>query len=285
MTITKTQREESIYRKYMEFFEKAERTRRWSPIDDLPWELAESQRKERRERGPLSSADLNTATCIETFCGVELFIPDYTKGGLNLSRDTFGQSWFQLCWGYEESKHALVFKKYLVESGLRTADEYRAYESNVLSTTWTTPYQSYREMACYGALQEIATYLIYEAQKKRFESDPLLHKMFTLISRDEAAHTSFYRSYLELEFQEDREGVEQDLAFVISTFEMPGVHLVPDFMTRLEMEGVGISSKEFMTRGIMPTLRKFSMDRRTMLRALARRRDKSCSPQPHAEVA
>lgn len=275
MTITKTRREEAMYRKYMTFFEQGERNRRWSPVDDLPWEIAEQQKKRRLESGALSAQEENVAVCVETFCGVELFIPDYTKGGLNLARDIFGQAWFQLCWGYEESKHALVFKKYLVDAGLRSEAQYRTYEDDVLKTVWEMPYKTYREMACYGALQEIATYLIYEAQKKRFEGEALLHRMFSLISRDEAAHTSFYRSYLELEFEDDREGVEEDLAFVISTFEMPGVNLVPNFVQRLEMDGVGISSNEFMVRGIMPTMRKFGMDRRTMTRALARRRAKN----------
>lgn len=272
MTVTKTHREEQMYRRYMTFFESAEKNRRWSPFEDLPWDKLEAQAAARRERGALTDADERLATCLETFCGVELFIPDYTKEGLNLSRDIFGQAWFQLCWGYEESKHALVFRQYLVRSGLRTEEEYRRYEDAVLSTTWTPPHLNYRQMACYGALQEIATYLIYQQQKQRYSDDPVLSRMFGFISRDEAAHTTFYRSYLDFEFEEDRLGVEEDLAYVITQFEMPGVKLVPNFFERLQTDGVGITSSDFMLRGIMPTLKRFGMDRRTLVRALARRK-------------
>ncbi len=30
--------EERLYREYMEFFEKAERERRWNVFDDIPWD-------------------------------------------------------------------------------------------------------------------------------------------------------------------------------------------------------------------------------------------------------
>lgn len=270
-------RRERMYREYMEFFDWGEKTRRWHPLNDIPWDYLETPEISQaiaNGEGPAAQEDV--AVCLETFAGVELFIPDYTMNGLNRSRDLFGQAWFHLCWGYEESKHALTFREYLIRSGLRTEDQYMDYEEKVLRTVWTPLFETTRQMACYGALQEMATYLIYAAQREKYkrEGNPLLQEIFNRISRDEAAHVSFYRKFVQFEFEEDPEGAAEDLAYVVSNFEMPGVKLIPDFFTRLGVDGVGITSQQFMQNGIMPTLRHFGMTRTEMLRALKRRKER-----------
>ncbi|MCY4044107.1 MAG: acyl-ACP desaturase [Cellvibrionales bacterium] len=273
-------RKEKMYKAYTEFFDLAEKNRRWHPEDDIAWDwLDNPENSAAIKNGEGVASDEQAAICLETFCAVELFIPDYTMTGLNMARDFFGQAWFHLAWGYEESKHALSFRKYLTESGLRTEQEYIDFEAKVLEKVWTKPFDTYRQMACYGALQEIATYLIYQAQKKRYsdDSNPVLHQIFNLISRDEAAHTSLYRKFLDFEFEEDREGTEEDLAFVISHFEMPGVSLVPGYEDRIGVSGVGISPAEFIELGIMPTLKRYGMNRRTMAKALNRYKTKRMS--------
>jgi site-specific recombinase XerD len=72
-------------------------------------------------------------------------------------------------------------------------------------------------MACYGALQEAATFLAYKAQKDLaiVEGDQVLEAIFALVSRDEAAHASFYRTIARMELEEDRPGTLADLAFVV----------------------------------------------------------------------
>jgi acyl-[acyl-carrier-protein] desaturase len=65
--------EERLYRQYMEFFEKAERKRRWNVFEDIPWDDWKEE-----------YASEEMALCAETFCGVEMYLPDYTSEGLNL---------------------------------------------------------------------------------------------------------------------------------------------------------------------------------------------------------
>jgi acyl-[acyl-carrier-protein] desaturase len=272
----KRRRRERMYREYMEFFEHAERSRRWNPMNDIPWDkLESSSARQQIADGAGLAAQENIAVCLETFCGVELFIPDYTKNGLSLSREIFGQAWFHLCWGYEESKHALVFREYLLRAGLRTLDQYMDYEENVLSKEWQMPFTSNREMACYGALQEIATYMIYANQRDNYRrsGNEVLVRLFELVARDEAAHAGFYRNLMRFEYEEDPEGTAEDLAHVISHFEMPGAQLIPDFYQRLNVEGVAISSQQFMERGIMPTMKFIGLSRRDLVRATIRRRE------------
>src|SRR5260370_25876124 len=103
-------------------------------------------------------------------------------------RGVFGLAWFQSAWSYEESRHGLVFREYLLRSGLRTPAQFETFETDVFSRSWKAPFPTRRQMSCYGALQEAATYLAYRAQKDRaeLEKDETLESIFFLVSRDEA---------------------------------------------------------------------------------------------------
>jgi acyl-[acyl-carrier-protein] desaturase len=114
---------DKMYETYLEFFEVAERKRRWNIFDDVPWDqLDQSLNSERK------------ATRIETYCAEEFYLPDYTAGGVELSRKIFGAAWFQACWSYEESKHGLVFREYLTRSGMRSASQFAQFESSVFAS-------------------------------------------------------------------------------------------------------------------------------------------------------
>ncbi len=254
---------EALYREYMEFFERAERGRRWNLEDDIPWEALDRQANTEE-----------MAICLETFCGVELYVPDYTANGFLINREIFGHAWFQACWGYEESKHALVFREYLVRSGLRSAEQYWAYEDQILGKTWQLPYATRRQMVCYGVLQEMATYLIYRAQKVRYRElgNQVLETLFHLVARDEAAHAGFYRNVLRLELANDLDGTLYDLATVTAGFRMPGVELIPSYAERLQVEGVGISPQQFLNEGVFPLLRALKVRRSDLTRAMKKTR-------------
>ncbi len=243
---------EEMYRAYLEFFEVAERKRRWNLFDDIPWEKLDVSRNSERK-----------ATCIETFCAEELYLPDYSSNGIGLTRSMFGAAWFQTCWSYEESKHGLVFREYLRRSGLRSEAQLRDFEDDVFSRVWTLPFETRRRMACYGALQEVATYLAYRARKDaaHSEGDAVLEAIFFHVGRDEAAHAGFYRRMIELEMSEDRSGTLADLAHVISHFKMPGDGLIPDYRERLRTSGAGISTRLFVERGLLPTLKSLGTSR------------------------
>jgi acyl-[acyl-carrier-protein] desaturase len=267
MSATATQREK-MYRAYCEFFDTAEKKRRWNPFNDVPWDK-------------LNPA-LNTeedAVCLETFCGVELYVPDYTSNAFNLTRNLFGAAWFEASWGYEESKHGLAYREYLIRSGLRTEAQYDAFESKIFGKVWKLPFQTRRQMNCYGALQESATYLIYAAQrdKAKRNGNELLEKIYFLVSRDEAAHRGFYQKILQFELEEDREGAMADLAHVVFKFQMPGVGLIPEYEDRLEVSGVGITPQYFLQHGVFPLLKSLGTDRNELLKVYRRTQAKEAA--------
>jgi hypothetical protein len=61
---------EKMYRTYLEFFENAERKRRWHIFDDIPWESLDASKNDERK-----------AVCVETFCAEEFYLPDSAPRG------------------------------------------------------------------------------------------------------------------------------------------------------------------------------------------------------------
>lgn len=251
---------DKFYSIYMDFFEVAERKRRWNLFDDVPWnDLSPATNTEER------------AIRLETYCAEEMYLPDYTAASNELLRGVFGLAWFQNAWSYEESRHGLVFREYLIRSGLRTQAQFDKFETDVFSRSWKVPFKTRRQMSCYGALQESATYLAYRAQKDRaeLEQDPTLAAIFFLVSRDEAAHAGFYRAMIEIDMAEDRVGTLADLAHVLANFKMPGDGLIPNYHENLRIGGGGITPRAFLTRAVFPLLKQLGTNRDELKSATA----------------
>ncbi len=256
---------ESVYRTYMEFFERAEKNRRWSVFDDIPWDELDE-----------STYDEDAALNAETFVGVESYLPDYVSKGINLVRPMFGQAWFSANWGYEESKHALSLREYLVRSGQRTNEQMFEYEIAINEKQWDLPFETPRQMTIYGAIQELATFMMYKHQLQlaNERGDKVLAKIYSLVGRDEAAHADFYRRVSLLEVEDDREGTIKDLAHVFKHFKMPGAGLVPDYDSRTEVmrKTGGVDRGIFLKEVWFPTLKKIGVTRQEITAAMSKLR-------------
>src|SRR5437879_3614465 len=145
-----------VYQLYLDFLETAENKRPWSIFNDIPWNELDTSRTSQ-----------STAASVELFCSEEMYVPDYSSNGLELVRSLFGMAWFQVRWAFEESKHGLVFREYLTRSGLRSEAELAAMEASVCANPWVLPFSTMRQMTCYGALQEGATYAAYREQREK----------------------------------------------------------------------------------------------------------------------
>ncbi len=250
--------EEKLYKEYLGWFEKAERERRWSVFDDIPWE--------RVNKG----ASEELALCAETFCSVEMYLPDYVAGGINVVRSYFGQAWFQANWAYEESKHSLALSHYLVRSGKRTEEQMFDLQTKILDKKWQLPFTTARQMTFYGCVQEMATFVIYVKHRERAaaENDEALRTIYDFVARDEIAHCRFYQNVIKVLLAEDREGTLRDMAHVLANFQMPGVNLVPDYDARiLKMREAGIDRSVFIQKVYMPIMKYLGVSRHDMLAA------------------
>jgi len=249
------------YRAAMEYLEIAERKRDWKLFADIPWEKID----------PSKNSD-QRATRIETYCAEEMYLPDYSANGSRMTREIFGAAWFQARWSFEESRHGLAFREYLLQSGMRSEEQFESFDKMLFSHTWTPPFPTVRQMSCYGAIQEGATYVAYKAQKDKaeVEGDPVLKAIFTNIASDEAAHAGFYRKAVEIELGADRQATICDFAHVLANFKMPGDGLIPNYHERLKIGGGGISPRQFMEGVVLSTLRSLGISRAELKSATAR---------------
>jgi acyl-[acyl-carrier-protein] desaturase len=275
-----SQLEERLFKEYLAFFEKAERERRWNVFTDVPWEKVNREASE------------ELALCAETFCSVEMYLPDYVSKGINLVRKYFGHAWFQANWGYEESKHSLALMQYLVRSGKRTEEQMFDLTHRILDKQWDLPFETPRQMTFYGCVQEMATFVIYVKHRERAaaENDDCLHTIYDYVARDEIAHCRFYQSVVKVLLEEDREGTLADMAHVFANFRMPGVDLVPDYDARiLKMREAGIDRGVFIQKVYMPILKYLGVSRHEMLAAQkkaidARHAEDRSTPVPSSDL-
>jgi acyl-[acyl-carrier-protein] desaturase len=256
-----------LYRLYRDFFNRAERKRRWSLADDIPWGQV--------NRG----MDPAIADVIESFCAVELYLPDYIAKALPLIRANRGWAWFHANWGYEESKHSLALGDWLLRSGLRTDEQMADLEGQVFGHEWQLPHDSPQGMLIYAMVQELATFVHYRNLRLLVEErgDPALSRMLKLIAVDERAHYAFYRRVVGLFLALDRRETLEQLRRVLLTFSMPAVHLLAGSRQRMvTIKSLRIFDEDaFLHDVFQPILADLGVDSRELRPAIAGRKPRA----------
>ena len=211
--------EDFFYRELLKYLYLAEKKRRWNQFTDIPW----------RDANPDSAETL--AQCVETFCAVEMYLPDFTSKLLTMIRRSRGRAWFHINWGYEESKHSLTLEGWLLASGHRTEEEREAVEAALLGQEWELPFDHPRQMVCYTMIQELATFWNYRNLEKiaAQEKDHCLVTALRLISVDERVHYNFFRNVVKEWMKWDERGTIEDLKYVFDNFTMPGNSQIPGY--------------------------------------------------------
>jgi acyl-[acyl-carrier-protein] desaturase len=219
---TSPQFENRFFELYLEFFNRAEAERRWNIQKDIPWDQCNPK---------VSDA---IALIVESFCAVELFLPDYTSKILHLIRQSRGRAWFQANWGYEESKHSLVLEEWLVRSGKRSPNEIREFSNTVLQREWELPFSTPRQMMIYTTFQELSTGMNYKNLRRKAieQNDAALATALSFVARDESAHYQFFQDGVKLFMNEDRDGTLEDMKVVLEGFRMPAQDLIPNWEVR-----------------------------------------------------
>ena len=245
-----------LYRLYREFFALAERKRRWSLEDDIPW--AQVNR----------SLDPAIADVVESFCAVELYLPDYIGKAMPMTRGNKGWAWFHANWGYEESKHSLALGDWLLKSGARSDERMADVEAQVAQHEYELPEDSAAGMLIYAMVQELATFVHYRNLRRKVdeEGDPCLSHLLGLIAVDERAHHSFYRRVVQLFLELDRKETLEQLSRIMLNFSMPAVYLLADSRKRMnEVRELGIFSEEiFFAEVYQPILASLGLTHREL---------------------
>ena len=199
------------------------------------------------------------ANVVESFCAVELYLPDYiTKAlALPLLRASRGRAWFHANWGYEESKHSLALGDWLLRSGLRSEEQMADLEGQVFDHEWELPRDSRMGMILYGMAQELVTWLNYRNLRQRVDEigDPALSRILGYISVDERCHHEFYKRIALMYLERDRQGTLEELRRVLQTFAMPALHMLADSRQRVaEVKSLNIFSEEIFFQDVLRPL-------------------------------
>lgn len=245
--------EQGFYDLYQAFFRHAEASRRWNIEKDIPWEKCNHEVSD------------TIAYLVESFCAVEMYLPDYTSKILHLGRRSRGRAWFQANWGYEESKHSLALEAWLVRSGKRTEQQVREYGDTLLQKEWDMPFDTPRQMMVYTTIQELATQVNYRRLQAlaKVAGDEALVTALRYIGRDEAAHYGFFKDGVKLMLAEDRDKTLEDIQVVLSQFRMPAIDLISDWQYYLNtiVEMGLFSSRLYITEVVQPILRAWNVTR------------------------
>ncbi|HEX3148204.1 MAG TPA: acyl-ACP desaturase [Gemmataceae bacterium] len=241
-----------IYAAYRSYFDMAERKRRWNIRDDIPWDQTNT------------SIDAVIADVVQTFCMVELYLPDYVAKQLPPVRANRGRAWMLANWGYEESKHSMVLEDWLVRSGHRTEKQMAEITDSVLANEWEVHYGTPRAAVIYTTFQELATQLHYRNLRRVAGGrDPALDKVLELVSTDEAAHAHFFRTLVQIYLEDDREATLVAFRHVMATFHMPASGMLADGRRRAEaVRSLGIfDERVFHGEVYTPLMRKLGLTR------------------------
>jgi acyl-[acyl-carrier-protein] desaturase len=260
--------EQDLWQLYRDFFDQAERRRRWSVRDDIPWERCNPNLRP------------EVADVVESFCAVELFLPDYTSKILPLVRPSRGRTWFYANWGYEESKHSLALHDWLRLSKHRSDEQMGQLEQMVFEREWNLPHDSHLGMLVYAMVQELATWLNYRNLNRTLEEaggDPALSKLLTYLAVDERAHFVFFRDCTARFLKHDRAGTIEQLRRVMNNFSMPAIHEFADSGRRIAgIKALNLFSEDLYYQEVyLPVLASLGVDRSEMRNRVPRRKSAS----------
>ena len=209
---------------YRDYFDRAEKKRRWNVSLDIPWDKCNP------------NLDPAIADVVQTFCSVELYLPDYISKLLPQVRANHGRAWMLANWGYEESKHSMALADWLLHSGQRTEEQLADIDASVFASEWELPFDNARAMVCFTMVQELATWLHYKNLRLLVgeHNDPALCQTLKLVAIDERAHADFFKKLVKIYLEDDRPGTLEQLRRVMNNFAMPAVHLLVDGRRRAE---------------------------------------------------
>jgi len=248
-----------MYKLFRDYFDMAEKKRRWSIREDVPWDQCNK------------SMNPAVADLVSTFVAVELYLPDYLGKLIPQVRANRGRAWMLANWGYEECKHSMVLEDWLLHSKSRTESQMADLHTEVFNHEWNLPYDDARAMLCYTTFQELATRIHYVNMKRVVKDEggcPALEKALSLVAIDEAAHADFFRKLLEIYLRYDRPGTLEQIRRVINTFSMPAVHMMTDSRKRMaEIKDMNIFSEEiFVTECYEPILQRMGIQKAELRR-------------------
>lgn len=266
--------EEELHGDFAAFFERAERERRWSVAEDVPWSSAP----------PASPPSDELALRVETFFLAKALAPAQLARDAALAATSPAVAAHLAGWAYEASKHAVAFGEWLVRRRARTRGELLDLARRAGARA-AAPIATLAVGVAYGSLLlETATFVLHARHREHAvrAGDGALVVLHDFAARDELAHARFHEAVVRRHLAVDRAAVLAEMTRVLGGFEMPGASAVPDWGQRVaSFAAMGFDRGAFVRRVYLPTLRRLRVDRRELIRtAPPRLRTSLIAPPP-----
>ena len=207
--------EGALWKLYRDFFDVAEHKRRWRVRDDIPWDQCNP------------NLDPAIADVVETFCCVELYLPDYVGKVLPLVRHSKGRTWFYANWGYEESKHSLALSDWLCARDIAPKNIWPIWRRRSSTREWNLPHDCHLGMLAYAMVQEHATFLNYRNLRQRIADQggrPGARQDPRIRQRGRAGPLRPVQAPFSICFSSWIATVDRGTAPVLNQFQMPAIH-------------------------------------------------------------
>ena len=241
-----------IWKLYRDYFDVSERKRRWNLREDIPWDQCNP------------GLDPAIADVVETFCMVELFLPDYLAKQLPQVRGNKGRAWMLASWGYEESKHSMALNDWMLGGKHRTERQLNEMDTSVFEREWGLKYDDPLASVVYTMVQEIATRVNYRNLRKVAGGQcPALDQVLEFVQIDEAAHGGFFRQLVSIYLEENRAATLERIRLVINTFSMPADLLLANGRQRMaDITALGIFDERiYLNEVVTPLLAQLGLTR------------------------
>lgn len=216
---------ELISREFDKFFRTHE-TQRWV-MGDIDFSLA-----------PYDKVSPLQIKAIRGALAVESHNPVYTQVLLEMNRPDHEMTSFIVTWAYEENKHYMVLRQYLLDSGKMDRDELKAELGVIRSGPWGDEERNFSRIKSftYTTLQEQVTGFFYQKFAEGLDDAPLLKLILHLIGKDEYRHCQYYLMKAKQELAQDK-GRMREVDEALLTFGMPG----PTFIKNYSEYGVAMT--------------------------------------------
>ncbi len=232
--------EREVLGHYIEYFNRAMKTRNWSPWHDFSL-------TEMRQFGERLSKE--TVNLLEGFLGVEEYVADYVMAGLELFRHNRTRRNMQLQWGAEESRHGVTWEIVLQQSGVRTEAEIQAYLTKVQAARWKLEQHSGLDTplgsTVYAMVQERATYFNYQEMRARVREEYSLpvaptqqekkrgseigaSEAVRVVGQDEISHHGLFLKIVQSHIKYFPSLTFETMNAVFRGFEMPALRFIPN---------------------------------------------------------
>jgi acyl-[acyl-carrier-protein] desaturase len=236
-----------------------ESSTRWMPHEVVPWGDGEDYNKVpwSPEQSPFSPG---IVTALETNLLTEDNLPYYHAIIAKMTDPGSALSEWTGIWTAEEATHSAAIRDYMLLRRVMDPEVLERNRLTVMKKGFHRTFNSPFDIFAYTSAQELST-RISHLETGRRAGDPVLHKILSLVSRDENFHYIFYRSVVKEILSIAPELMLPAIATQFYGFGMPG-GVLEDFKERaavFESENI-FGPLEYRDHVVKPILKYWKID-------------------------